>query len=316
MFLGEDIESNDQLIFDLVWSDFDSWYALFEVKDVDWDSLYTVYHPLIGMQPIWTILTNMMDELNDGHTTLHNLSNGDIFESGDLKNQQALLEFDLDLVVSKYLDSLFMLNEEGTFLYGSLTDEIGYLYIEEMDGNHPEEIRHVVAEFESKDALVIDVRNNGGGSDDFAHRVAGAFADDKRLIYTVQTRNGPQHSDFDEPTGWFAEPRGTEQFTRPIVVLTDRFTASAAEIFMYNMLSFPHVTHVGDSTAGDFSDISNSRFLPNGWLYTMSHQLYLDPAGNNFDGVGFAPEIYIKNTEADIAAEQDLVLEAAIDFLD
>lgn len=122
-------------------------------------------------------------------------------------------------------------------------------------------------------------------------------------------------NDFDTPTSWFTNPEGSFQFKKPVILLTDRFTASGAEIFSLNMRAFEYVTVMGDSTAGDFSDISNTRFLPNGWVYTYSPQLYLTPTGQSLEGIGIVPEIYIKNTKDDIEAGNDLVLEEAIQYL-
>jgi len=52
---------------------------------------------------------------------------------------------------------------------------------------------------------------------------------------------------------------------------------SAAEIFLLQMNAFDHVVQMGDYTAGDFSDGSMRRFLPNGWEYQYSVQMFLQP---------------------------------------
>ncbi|WFO18218.1 S41 family peptidase [Cellulophaga baltica 4] len=90
---------------------------------------------------------------------------------------------------------------------------------------------------------------------------------------------------------------------------------SAGEIFLLHMKSFEHVTQIGDTTAGDFSTISNMRFLPNGWHYRYSIQKVLLPNGESFDGIGHIPDVYEKNTVEDIAAKEDKVLDTALEYL-
>ncbi|MFK7969338.1 MAG: peptidase S41, partial [Bacteroidia bacterium] len=56
-------------------------------------------------------------------------------------------------------------------------------------------------------------------------------------------------------------------------------------------------------------------FLPNGWTYRYPIQISIDPAGTILDGDGQAPEVYSKNTPADIDNGVDRVLEDAIQYL-
>ncbi|MEN0050775.1 MAG: peptidase, partial [Bacteroidota bacterium] len=76
-----------------------------------------------------------------------------------------------------------------------------------------------------------------------------------------------------------------------------------------------HITQIGDTTAGDLSDVSNRHFLPNGWSYQFSHQMYLLPDGTSLDGIGHIPDVYIKNEKSDIETGNDLVLERAFEYL-
>ena len=156
---------------------------------------------------------------------------------------------------------------------------------------------------------------NKGGDDRYGIRISGAFADSERMLYTSQTRNGPKHSDFDAKTEHFSKKMGSQQFLKPVIVLTDRATISAGEVFLIYMNSFNHVTQIGDTTTGDFSDISPAKFLPNGWLYLYSIKKFLLANGKTLDGIGHIPDIYVKNTESDIAANNDKVIEKAIDYL-
>lgn len=106
-----------------------------------------------------------------------------------------------------------------------------------------------------------------------------------------------------------------ENYTKPVVLLTDALTISAAEIFTLNMKAFEQVTHIGDTTSGAHSDVGPARFLPNGWTYEYSTMKYLMPDGKSLEGIGIAPDIYVQNSRMDIVNRRDKVLEFAIDFL-
>lgn len=305
--------------FEILWDDFDRHYALFIPKNVNWESLHQIYRPQVTSktteQQLWKTITKMLDHLNDGHTTLENPAEQWFFESGDSLNVLPEEEFDIDLVKNNYLE-YYSPTTEPSMSYGKIKDrDVGYIYINLMTGLFAPRIDNVVDALLNHKAIIVDIRNNGGGQDEYAHRVAGAFADGDHFVFTIQTRNGVNYSDFDEKLKVFAKRQGDKQYTKPVIVLTDRYAASAAETFLLDMLSFKHVHNIGDTTAGDFSNVSNTKFLPNGWIYKYSHQLVLMPDGKNLDGIGIAPQVYIKNTKATIAAGNDLVMNKAIDFL-
>lgn len=319
MILGEDEINSPENNFELLWKDFNEHYALFGVKNIDWQDAYNTYRPQVNSTTsntkLWSITTNMLDLLNDGHTTLIDPKSQLEFESGDSLNVQALNEFDFELLKTKYLDYL-TISVEPDISFGKIKNkDIGYIYLYSVEGDNPEIIDDIIQQLKQHKAIVVDIRNNGGGSDDYAHRIAGAFADGEHFIYTVQTKNGSGPNDFDKKKKHYTKPKGAEQFLKPVILLTDRFTASGAEIFTLNMAAFSHVTIIGDNTAGDHSDQSNLRFLPNGWVYTYSPQLYLMPNGESLEGIGISPDVYIKNTESSINNNTDLVIEKAIDYL-
>lgn len=295
---------------------------MFQVRGWDWDSIYQEYKPLISDQTsdadLYRYFSEMIEYLDDTHTWIAS-PDFDYYESGSALNAQAEDEFSLDLIKDKYVENYQKVDgiPDGLeFAYGNLKDKnIGYIYMNGMDEADPNKIDGVVDALKDYDAIIFDIRNNGGGTDSFSKRIAGAFADGSHLAYTVETRNGPEHDDFDEKTEFYAEPVGDNQYLKPVMILTDRYTVSAAEIFLLHMKEFEHIVQIGDSTSGDFSDTSSDRFLPNGWVYGYSIMQFLLPDGSSLDGIGNVPDVYIKNTEADIDAENDLVMERTFEYL-
>ena len=325
--VGVDPVNAPETNFDLLWTEFDQWYALFGVRRVDWDSTYAVYRPLVKPttteEELWQITTRMLGTLRDSHVTLFNADTTREFNAGNFSGQLPD-NIDLNLIRQTYLKKGAKTAGEGEFTYGWLSDEIGYIYVKSFArtsdplsgaGGWANDIDAILTEFQPARGVVIDVRNYEGGTDYNAQRIANAFADRKRLFMTVRTRNGPRHSDFDQPSAWYLEPNPAITFTRPIVVLTHRQTISAGDVFTLAMKTLPHATQIGDTTNGVFSNVSFERQLPNGWTYSLSHQLYLDPVGRSYEGVGIPPAIVVKNTKAEIGAGTDRALERAIAHL-
>lgn len=318
--LGDSPANNPEAIFELFWDDFNKHYSLFIERGTNWDSLYTVYRPQVTAttteDELWTIFSNLIDHLDDGHTFIRRYDPDETFVSGGYAlDEEAYEEFSTELVTSKYLAFRTNISSEDIFYGQLLNKDIGYIYLEHQSGSDASKIDEAIDVLKTHKAIIVDIRANAGGSAYYATRIAGAFADSEQLIYTSMTRNGENHDDFNTPTEFYSQKAGDEQYLKPVIVLTDRNTISAGEIFLLHMKSFSHITQIGTTTAGDFGRTSNRRFLPNGWTYRYSVGKVLLPDGRNIDGIGCIPDVYIKNTKEDISAEDDKVLEEAIAHL-
>lgn len=316
--LGEQPMNNSESNFELFWNDFDQHYALFGVKNIDWQDLYNQNRPKVTPtttdNELWNILTEMIEELNDGHVVLADPITNRTYESGDSLNTVALDEFSSELIYSKYVEQIEVFEDNPRFSFGQIKQgNIGYIYLGSMGGD-ASQIDRIIQELENTQAIIVDTRNNTGGSDLFSTRVANAFSDGEHFVYSVQNRNGPSYDDFEEPREFFTSV-GETTYLKPVILLTDRFTASAGEIFGLHMNAFKQVVQMGDHTAGDYSDASMYRFLPNGWAYKYSIQKFLLPDGTSLEGIGNKPGVFVKNNIADIQAGNDVVLERALQYL-
>jgi tetratricopeptide (TPR) repeat protein len=258
----------------------------------------------------------MMGHLNDAHLALDNGKRriGGGRNNGLFKND----EFSLNLIKSKYLQNKFSDALGGSFISGWLAEGVGYLYIGDLkDGLEPitKTIDAFMAEFAKARVMIIDVRNNPGGTSRSVEIVAGRFADRRRHFITARTRYGPKHDDFWPWEFRNIEPGGPLQFTGPTVLLTDRISASAAEGFTMAMRVLPHVTVVGDTTEGGLSSQFPDR-MPNGWTLWVAFKEVRDHDGVCWDGVGIPPDLRVINTAADIAAGRDQILDFAMKYLE
>jgi carboxyl-terminal processing protease len=308
-----------ELNFEYVWKSMDRSYAQFGGKHVDWGMVHRMYRPQVTAATtdaaLWDVLVPMLGTLNDAHVCL---SDGQRRVCGGLVGDTRPDDFSPDLVKTKYLHGKSADALDGSYTYGWLTDQIGYLHIADLkDGVEPttQAIDAFMREFVSAQALVIDVRANPGGTGRVPEIVASRFADRRRHYMQSQTRYGPKYDDF-WPTEYRAlGPDGPAQFTRPVVLLTHRHSGSGAEAFTMAMRVLPHVTVVGDLTEGACSAQFPDR-LPNGWTLWVAFKVTRDHEGICWDGIGIPPDLRVLNTPAEIAAGTDRQLEFALRLLE
>jgi carboxyl-terminal processing protease len=311
--------------FEHFWHTFDQHYGLFQVKEIDWNALYGEFRSHVNDQmtdaELYAVLSNLIVRLNDNHVNLYP-TNGELpvfpggvlrYQNGDLTILKAQEDYTLN-VVKNYVTNLRELSPN--LRYGLLDNNIGYVNFSGTDSRKSTEknMEKVLNDLRETRALVIDVRGHYGGFDAVAQYVAGRFTTETILYMTSRKRNGPNHTDFTDTTKWYAVPTGNYQYTKPIILLTSRFTQSAGETFALAMKTMDHVTLLGDTTAGSFSDNPNFE-MPNGWIFSVSVGDYRAADGKSYEGFGMAPDVWIRNTKEDLLANKDRTLERAVELL-
>ncbi len=304
--------------FEHLWRTYDRNYALFGAKKIDWDALYAVYRPRVDAETtddeLFEILSSLLGHFNDNHVGL--LAGERRFRSGILGGIE-MEDFSLDLVKEKYLQNRAETRVRDVFTFGWLSETIGYFHFRGFGflADSTAAIDEIVEEFRDARGIVVDVRSNGGGDDRVGKAIADRFADKKRLYMTTRIRDGDEHDDFTAPKYWYVEPGGPRQYTRPVILLTHRFSVSAAENFALAMRVLPHVTVVGDATSGVFADVYRDT-LPNGWRFSVSYKLFLDHQGFCWEGIGVPADLRQTSSKEDIANRRDRALELAMALID
>ncbi len=321
--LKDEMANSNQEIFMFVWNDMDQNYGGFIPRNIDWEAIFVEYNELVNLSndedELWEICTEMLEQLNDGHIKLFNTNNDEGFSSGRGCRSLTAKEFDITNVKNNYIEDFKSILIDGEeLIYGQIKNEnIGYIYLPnfEYDGSDWHlEIDNILNELQNTDGLILDLRNNSGGTPLLDRYIAKRFVNEEKLVFYVQTRNGKEHDNFDEPTPYYATTEGT-QYKKDIFILTNKTTISAGEEFILFLASQNHVTIVGDTTAKAFSSESFRRLLPNGWEFGLPNQLYTYPDGSSPEGVGIIPDIYIKNDTIEVQNGLDKVLERAIEEL-
>lgn len=311
--------SNDPVTnFESMWESYDQWYGLFHVKNINWQQTYATYRPLVNEQTtdeeIKTIFRQMIDPLNDNHTYIITTENEPRIESGIFDTLTVQTDFSLDIIPGYVQD----LQHFGAAIdFGTLDGKIGYIHLGDFIPSqkfYADAMDVILDALGDTDGLVLDIRDNPGGNDATAQYVAGRFANARHLYMTVRKKSGPDPNAFTAPIDWFVEPTGGTRYTKPVVLLTSRWTQSAGETFTLAMDQMDHVTLMGDFTSGAFSD-NIARELPNGWFCFMSIGDYRAADGLSYEGIGVAPDVLLVNSREDILAGKDRTLEQALVML-
>lgn len=324
--------------FDKLWNEFNDRYAFFEFKNIDWNDVYKKYRPLINEKTtndsLFKVCNKMQLELKDGHVYIEQYGkNGKLIQKSEDGNSSLLIKnfpiskeskpnvYQLIKVTEKTLEKNTFSNltssKNGIINY-STSKEYGYLSIFAMQGlslgEYKKYIDNAIKTFENKKGVIIDIRFNGGGKGKVAFAIASRFTDKKRIAHYMKERKRGTNN-YTELETTYTEPLGKIQFTKPIVLITSDFTASASEEFTLAMKELPYLTILGDNTNGSFSD--NFTFkLPNKWHVSLSHQQYFDADMKNYEGIGLEPDIRLLNKTEDIANGTDPLIVKAIEILD
>ncbi len=311
---------NPEEIFETLWQDFDEHYALFGVRSVNWDSLYSVYRPMvtkdISQDSLWGVCTSMMSHFNDRHTAISQI-NGDekYFNTGHHLVSHTYYKFYYTFIMNE-LEADFTVSSDFQMLYGKIVNkDMGYLHLRAMDYYTLSDLNTALDKITQYNSLILDLRQNSGGMPEPIFAIVRRFSDNEDLVYNSQTRSGPNHDDFNPKLSTY-NVKSDNPYKGQVVVLTDRATMSAAEWVLLSLRTCDNVTHIGDTTSGCISPPSPTRLLPNNWRFWYSVQKATLPDGSTHEGVGITPDIYVVNDEDDIKINQkDAVLRRAMDYL-
>jgi carboxyl-terminal processing protease len=308
--VGTDPSSSPSALFDIVWNDFDRNYAMFGVKDLDWNEVYARHKPAADSattaEQVAVVIGRMFTELNDQHVDL--MVGSKVYRSVDFSTIHTYFSF--SAIRAAYVPTSSLTAGEK-IRYGRISPDVGWIWIPSFAGNPwPDEVDEALRALSGVTAIIIDVRNNGGGSTRNSGPIAGRFVDAERVFAYFQYRNGPRHEDLTELRATTVRPAGL-RFTGKVVVLTNRKCASATESFVLSLRVQPGIVFVGDTTAGALGN-PLTRELPNGWEYRLPQWIQFDAALRAVENIGIAPDVVVKYSAADSLAGRDPQLERAL----
>ena len=202
--------------------------------------------------------------------------------------------------------------------YAILPENIGYMRYGSFgytigEGN----LDQILFYLNSCDALIIDIRDNGGGNMTNVETLVRRFITERTLVGYISHKTGPGHKDFSKPYAYYFDPAesGRIMWGKPIAVLTSRGTFSAANNFASIMKLLPRVTMIGSTTGGGSGMPFNSE-LPCGWGVRFSACSVLDAEGNTTEnGIDPTAGCAINLDPAAAINGHDTILDFAIEYL-
>ena len=303
--------------FNALWTIIDERYCFLDYKHeeygLDWDKVRKKYSSRLTSDVnnigLFEILTDMLSELRDGHVNLYYTA--DVGRYWSWKDDYPT-NFDMKLV-EKYLGTDYKISS-GIY-YKILDDNIGYLYVGDFSNTIGESsLDAIISMLSVCNGLIIDVRDNGGGSVENARTLASRFTNKDVFVGYIMHKTGPGHSEFSEPEKRYIETNKYHlRWQKPVVVLANRGSYSATNSFVSDMKCLPLVTVMGDVTGGG-SGMPMSSALPNGWSVRFSASPMLDADGNHIE-FGVAPDIAVSLDKEAACNGIDSIIEAARNYI-
>lgn len=155
----------------------------------------------------------------------------------------------------------------------------------------------------------MDVRSNGGGMLTAAEKAASLFVNETVTGAYICHKTGTGHDDFSAPQPIRIEPFEGFRRQKPMAILTNRRTYSAANSFVMFLKGLPNVTVVGDFTGGG-AGMPFSAELPNGRSVRFS-ACPMFTRNMEQTELGIAPDVKVDISSADYARGVDTIIETA-----
>ena len=186
-----------------------------------------------------------------------------------------------------------------------LSDDIGYLRLTQFKHNTAEEARSGVREMIKKGmkALILDLRNNGGGLLDASVKIVSMFVRDGLVVETKGRSERANEQYFADKSAFLT--------SAPLAVLINGGSASASEIVAGALNDRGRAKLIGEKSFGKGS-VQTLFPLTDGSGVYVTIARYYTPSGKVIDHVGLSPDIEVKG-EFTRNISEDVQLQRAID---
>ena len=189
-----------------------------------------------------------------------------------------------------------------------IDNQIGYLRLRAFNENSSDQLKKEISTFEKNNKLlgyIFDLRNNPGGLLSQAIKISDIFLDDGEIVST----RGRKKS---ENRKFFAN-KGDKIDGKPIIVLINTGSASAAEIVAGALQDHKRAVLLGETTYGKGS-VQSIIPLKNRGAIRLTISKYYLPSGKSISEIGVSPDIKIeeKGEEFSINTTTDNQLNYAV----
>jgi hypothetical protein len=158
----------------------------------------------------------------------------------------------------------------------------------------------VMASLNQADAIIFDLRDNGGGSPQMVTLLASYLFDHPTHLNDLYNRAKNSTQQF-----WTLPPiPGNKLADKPAYILTSARTFSAAEAFSYDLQVLKRATLVGETTAGG-GYASSFHWIDDHFGIIVPDAMPINPISKrNWEGKGVEPDVKVNADDAQATAEK------------
>ena len=185
-------------------------------------------------------------------------------------------------------------------------DQIGYIAVSEFDSVTYDQFEAALNDLESKgmQGLVIDLRGNPGGSLTTVTDMLKLLLPEGTIVSTKDKNGNTEEITCD----------GKHEFTKPLAVLVNQYSASASEIFSGAIQDYGTGTIVGMTTYGK-GVVQQLMDLGDGTCLKVTIAEYYTPSGRSINGTGVEPDVEVEYEYDENNPEADNQLDKALEVV-
>jgi len=228
------------------------------------------------------------------------------------------------------------------FKHSVLPEKISLIQINTFaDPAVVDSFKQVLPQLKQAKALIIDLRNNGGGNSDYALEIAKFITDQPYLVgpswktrihhaankawgsFNKLSSKSENYAfkEYIEMDAWESHHGDTvianlteDRLNKPVILLTSKNTYSAAEDFLIYLLKSKNIVRIGQASAGSSGQPLRIQ-LPLGMTARICAKRDALPDGKDYIGKGILPNIEIPEKPLFSSLSEDVELKSAIDYL-
>lgn len=198
--------------------------------------------------------------------------------------------------------------------FGRHPSGLGYIRIRSFNGREDvvDEFDRALDQLKGTPGLILDIRDNTGGYGQ--PKIVGRLLKKRVLAAVAYIKNGPGEDDLEQRKSYL-QPSGPWQYTRPVALLLNDVTGSAADLFACELRSAGRVLTVGTTTHGNLSGVSAFAVLPCRLVVRISNGYVADSKKRIIEVNGNPPDYPVDPTLSDFLSGKDPIMERAVELL-
>ncbi|MBI5154378.1 S41 family peptidase [Candidatus Poribacteria bacterium] len=269
---------------------FDAHYSYRDRTGTEWDSVFKEAEPWVLRAPApWEWgqrVATLLEQARDPHLYLRGA------DGSRLSTHSTRAVYNGN---PRVLEATFpAVRKHNDTVWSDERDGIGYLAIRTWENEKQLGVLpRVLGGLMETKVLILDVRENGGGDELAARRVAAWFLEKDAPYSRHRLRNPEAESGWEpESRGWVTANPPEKRYAGQVLVLQGPVCLSSNEAFLLMMRQAPRATTIGAPSGGS-SGRPVGYDLPNGMRLFLPSWQAMELDGTVFEGRGIAPDIAI-----------------------